>query len=208
MIFSMDLDGQKRVQKHFEEMFRSGVTPWTQHKKEPLLSEFFNLLKKDNPKAKILDIGCGNGWISIKAAKRGFNVWGVDSSETAIRQAKVKARKEGLKKRTHFRVGSALNLLYQDDFFDALIDRGLFHHILPENREVYFENILRVLKGKALVFLLVFSMRNPEGIGQRFTKKLISGLFGKDFKVARFEEDPWPTQNPAHLLHVIFRRTS
>lgn len=202
----MKLEEQKQIQEHFEGMYQRGLKPWTEHGDGPLLSDFFQLLKLTNPKAKILDIGCGNGWISIAAAKQGFDVWGIDSSETGIKEAKAKAKAVGVEKKTHFEVGDALNLPYDDNFFDALIDRGLFHHILPENRPLYFSNILPVLTPQALFYLSVFSMKNPKGIGQLFSKSLVKNLFGKHFQIRDFTVDPYPTNAPAHILHFILER--
>ncbi len=202
----MNIADQKRIGQHFESMYQAGQKPWTEHGPEPALNEFFKILKNKNPSAKIADIGCGDGWISIAAAKSGHKVWGIDASVTAISEAKVAARQEGVGQKTHFQVGDALNLPYPKNFFDAAIDRGLLHHILPENRPVYFENILRVLKPASLAYLSVFSTKNPIGIGQLFTPELVAELFGKSFKTIYFEADPFPTEAPAHLMHFIFER--
>jgi len=78
----MNLKKQKHVQEHFEGMWRNDEKPWVDIGMEPDLDKFFKLLSQKYPMAKILDIGCGNGWISIRAAKKGYEVWGIDSSET------------------------------------------------------------------------------------------------------------------------------
>src|SRR3989339_674531 len=219
----MDIAEQKQIQEHFERMYQFGQKPWTEHRPEPSLGKFFEILRtsrlakftlspieglarrvKVSIPAKILDIGCGNGWISIKAAKAGFEVWGIDSSETAIEEAIETAKDEGIEGNTDFQVGDALNLPYDESFFDALIDRGLFHHILPENRIAYFDNILRVLRSESLIYISVFSDKNPVGIGQLFTKELMEGLFGKNFTSIYYKEDPHLSDSPAHLLHFTF----
>ena len=189
-------------------MYQAGQKPWIEHGAEPSLDDFFRPLKQKYTKAKVLDIGCGNGWISIRAAKEGHEVWGIDSSETAIGEAKEASKKAGVDESTHFQLGDALNLPYEDSFFGALIDRGLLHHILPENRPIYFQNILRVLKPQSLIYLSVFSTKNPVGIGQLFTKKLVEDLFAKNFTIISFSQDPYPTQAPVHLMHFILERIS
>ena len=202
----MDLEQQEQIREHFEQMYLRGQKPWTQNPADPLLSDFFQLLKKTTPKARVLDIGCGDGWISIAAAKQGFDVWGIDSSSSAIKEAVAKAKAEGVEKKTHSEVSDALDLSFEDKFFDALIDRGLFHHILPENRPLYFRNILRVLRAHALIYLSVFSTKNPVGIGQLFTKKSVEKLFGKHFQIRDFTQDAFPTNSPAHIMHFILER--
>jgi len=150
---------QKHIQEHFERMFRAGDTPWVSSGPEPALEDFFELLAHTYPKARVLDIGCGNGWISIQAVQQGFEVWGIDSSETAIEEATLDAQAAWVTEKTHFQVGDVLDLPYEDHFFDAIIDRGLFHHILPENRALYRKNILRILKPKSVFYLAVFSTK-------------------------------------------------
>ncbi|OGD83277.1 hypothetical protein A2165_03760 [Candidatus Curtissbacteria bacterium RBG_13_40_7] len=201
----MDAD-QDSISRYFEGLYRAGQKPWTLHDPGSLLESFFDKLKEEFGNAKVLDIGCGNGWISLMVAKRGHQVWGIDSSETAILEAKGLSEKANVSNLTHFEVGNALDLPYKDNFFEGLVDRGLFHHILPKNRNLYLENIKRVLKPESLVYLSVFSMENPEGIGQRFTKDKIESIFGEIFSIDTYDEDPFPPDSPAHLLHFILRR--
>lgn len=201
----MNTEEQKEISEYFERMWQAGLTPWLSHRPEPLLKEFFASLKKDFGRVKLLDIGCGNGWISMIAAKEGHEAWGIDSSQAAIEEAKSRAKEVGLSDRTHFEVGNALDLTYKEKFFDSLVDRGLFHHVLPENRRKYLENVLRVLKEKSLIYLSVFSDKNSPGIGQLFTKKMVEKIFGDNFSVLSFREDLFPTEAPAHLLHFILQ---
>jgi 2-polyprenyl-3-methyl-5-hydroxy-6-metoxy-1,4-benzoquinol methylase len=46
---------------------------------------------------RILDIGCGTGRHSIELAKRGYNITGIDLSESQLKRAKEKAASENLK---------------------------------------------------------------------------------------------------------------
>src|SRR3990167_3295994 len=204
----MKLDEQKQIQKHFERMYQAGQKPWRNHLPQKSLEDFFRIVKKEVGNAKILDIGCGDGWISIIAAKEGHEVLGIDSSPSAIKEAMSAANEKGLTNKLRFEVGDALGLPYDDNFFDAVIDRGLFHHILPQNREIYLQNILRVLKKKSLVYLSVFSKNNPVGIGQLFNKKKIEEIFGKVFSIVYFNEDPYLARASAHLMHFILKRNS
>ncbi|MDD5066748.1 MAG: methyltransferase domain-containing protein [bacterium] len=46
---------------------------------------------------RILDIGCGTGRHSVELAKRGYNVTGIDLSESQLKKAREKAAQSGLK---------------------------------------------------------------------------------------------------------------
>jgi SAM-dependent methyltransferase len=197
-------DRQREIARRFEDRYRQGVTPWNTHPPEPMVDLFLTLLRERRPEARVLDIGCGNGWLSLKVAQYGFAVWGLDASETAIARATAASARAGLADLTDFRVGDALELPYEDDSFDALVDRGLFHHILPENRQLYLDNIRRVLTPDAYMYLSVFSTRTGFA-DNRFARHDIERLF-HGFAIVAFEEDPYPTQAPAHLLHFILQR--
>ncbi len=55
--------------------------------REELLA--FKLLPKK--RGKLLDVGCGNGEVTVKLKERGFEVYGVDFSSVAISMAKSKS---------------------------------------------------------------------------------------------------------------------
>lgn len=201
----MKLDRQKMVTQRFEEMFKKGQKPWEDHPIEPLFHKFFTLITSRNPKAKLLDVGCGSGWASIFAAKRGIEAWGIDTSPTGIEEAKQKTLIEGLSSKTHFDVGDVLDLPYEDNFFDVIIDGGLFHHILPENRDLYLQNISRVIKRKGLLYLSAFSKDTTNDIGYHFTIDELKEIFEEDFEIVEYEKDKLNPNAPFITLHVIFR---
>ena len=49
-----------------------------------------------NKQIQILDIGCGTGRHSIELSKRGYQLTGIDLSDTMLNKAREKALKEGL----------------------------------------------------------------------------------------------------------------
>ena len=50
-----------------------------------------------NKSVKILDIGCGTGRHSIELSKRGYDITGIDLSDSQLTRAREKAEKQGLK---------------------------------------------------------------------------------------------------------------
>jgi SAM-dependent methyltransferase len=71
---------------------------------------------------KILEVGCGAGNNLWFAAREGFNVTGIDGSNSAIEFARQRFAKEELAGR--FDVGDFTNLPYADDAFDMAFDCG------------------------------------------------------------------------------------
>ena len=89
---------------------------------------------------RILDAGCGDGWLSIILAKRGAYVEGFDISRSAISFAERRAAVHDVADRCTFRMASAYALPYSDSFFDAVIGSALLHHL---GDKVRFANELR-----------------------------------------------------------------
>ncbi len=58
------------------------------------LTALFSLMAP--PPRRIVEFGCGTGWLSLFLAQRGYTVLGVDISEDAVRHARDAARARGL----------------------------------------------------------------------------------------------------------------
>ena len=58
--------------------------------------EFYKRCLPKNKDARILELCCGTGRLTIPIAKDGYNISGVDFTPSMLEQAKVKASKEGL----------------------------------------------------------------------------------------------------------------
>ena len=84
---------------------------------------FFYSLVNDVKNKKILDFGCGNGWLSFQLEKQGASVWGIDISEELIKIAK---RLEN--NNINFQVMPGENLEFGSNFFDIIIGNSILHH--------------------------------------------------------------------------------
>lgn len=72
-----------------------------------------------NKTLKILDIGCGTGRHSIELTKRGYNITGVDLSESQIIRAREKAAAENLK--IDFLIQDARKLPFREEYDLAIM---------------------------------------------------------------------------------------
>ena len=202
----MDITNQKKISQSFEQMFKAGQKPWRYHDAEQSLQILYEKIRKEFKNAKVLDLGCGDGWITFTCASHGFETWGIDSSKTAIKECLESSTKIKFKAKVHFVLNDVLTMKYEYNFFDVVIDRGLFHHILPKNRGKYIANILKVTKKKSILYLSVFSQRNEGNGFEPFDEDKILKYFGKNYTVDFSQLDPFPTTAPAHLVHFILKR--
>jgi ubiquinone/menaquinone biosynthesis C-methylase UbiE len=93
-----------------------------------------------NKKLQILDIACGTGRHTIELTKRGYNVTGIDLSESQLKRAKEKAKEQNLS--IKFQKIDARNLPFSSEFDLAImICEGAFP--LMETDEMNYQ----ILKG-------------------------------------------------------------
>jgi SAM-dependent methyltransferase len=82
----------------------------------------FKVLEQARPR-KILDYGCGAGWLSKILLSKGYDVTGIDASSALIKSA-VKSIGEG-----RFIVGDCQSLPFADETFDCIIGSAILHHL-------------------------------------------------------------------------------
>ena len=111
---------------------------------------------------KVLDVGCGRGRNSIYLAKEGFEVEGIDFSETSIQWAKETAAAEGLK--VNFICNSIFEFEAGEGQYDYIYDSGCFHHIKPHRRGLYLNTILKNLKPEGYFGMACFNLKGGANI--------------------------------------------
>jgi len=122
-------------------------------------------------KIRIIDIGCGTGRHSIELSKRGYNIAGIDLSESQLARAKEKAKQLNLK--IDFQQHDARNLPFGDEFDVAImLCEGGFS--LMETDEMNFEILKNVTK----------ALKN----NGKFIFTTLNGLFPLYHSVEKFHE--------------------
>ncbi len=128
--------------------------------------------KKISKKMKVLEVGCGTG-ANLKFLKdKGFDIYGIDISQTAIKKVKRLMKKD----KANFKNGNFSNIPWPDDYFDGVIDNfSVYANKISIIKKTYSE-IYRVLKKKGFFFSKVWGTKTQ---GYRKGKKLEHNTFQK-----------------------------
>lgn len=108
---------------------------------------------------KVLDVGCGTGNFSIKLAKMGCKVVGIDVSEEMLKKAREKVKAEGLD--IEFHEMDIYDLNFEDNSFDAVFSMAAFEFI--EYPEKAIDELFRVAKNDSEILIGTISRDSSWG---------------------------------------------
>ena len=150
----------------------------------------------DVHRALILDLGCGDGFLSLALTKKRARVIGLDVSREKIQLAQWRAQIMGLTNRISFIIADAQNLPFCSEAFDSVVSNCVIEHI-PDDEQVLRE-VKRCLKssglfvltvpneeGKSIIPLMKFWLKVPLSLRKLFAPEHLHREF------ASFEEARW-----------------
>ena len=136
------------------------------------------------PGARVLDIACGTGNVTIPLARLGARATGIDIATNLLAQARDRALSEGIE--IAFDEGDAEQLPYPDSSFDAVVT--MFGAMFAPRPEIVVSECARVLKPGGL---LAMANWTP------------GGLAGQMLQVtARHAGSPLGVAPPVHWGHA------
>lgn len=87
---------------------------------------------------KILDVGCGTGFLSLILARNNYEVVAIDNSPSMLAAAQQTACTYKIEEKIHFLKESAEHTSFEDASFDTIISRSAFW-MFQEPEQVYRE---------------------------------------------------------------------
>jgi 2-polyprenyl-3-methyl-5-hydroxy-6-metoxy-1,4-benzoquinol methylase len=109
-----------------------------------------------HPGGRVLDVGCGHGWVGLRLAARGMRLDGIDLSEVQVARARQRAAAMGATEARFWRA-DACDLADDPDNagrYDSSIVHALLHH-LPEDAQIaLLEALAQLLRpgGRAYLY--------------------------------------------------------
>jgi len=105
---------------------------------------------------RILDLGCGTGRHTTLLVKEGFEVYGCDNSEDALKIIKK------FLVDNEFRLCDMTKLSYEDGYFDGILCYQVIQHGKIAGIKQSISEMYRVLKKGGYLFLVVISTKHPK----------------------------------------------
>ncbi len=120
---------------------------------------------------KVLDIGCGTGALSIRAAQKGGRVKGIDINSQMLEVAQIRANKLSLAQKIEFSEMGVAELDREEaDSYDVVMSGLCFSELVEDELSFTLREAKRIMKPGGL--LLVADEVRPDKI----YKKIINGL--------------------------------
>ncbi len=176
----MKLNEAKKIMTKVQEDYNLISSPFAtaRDKLWPEMKFLFDEAKKEE---KVLDLGCGNGRFSKYLEE--VDYVGIDFSEKLIEEAKKRFSEK------NFLVGDAVNLPFENEFFDKIYGVAIIHHIpSAKYRLKVFLEAKRVLKKDGVLFLTAWNLteNNKMLLVKNFIKNIFSfNLSCRDFFIKR-----------------------
>lgn len=94
---------------------------------------------------EVLELGCGEGWLSLALATSNRHVVGVDISDQCIDLCRRNQKEHGVSN-VEFHRESGVRLTFKDDTFDRAVSTEFLEHLHPDDVPFHLAEVRRVLK--------------------------------------------------------------
>lgn len=99
------------------------------HPTAAVFDRMLGMLGRDLTGLRVLEYGCGEGWVTSELASRGARVSAFDISPVAVEQTTTLLARRGLLERCTVQVMPGERLLFDDCSFDAVVGFAILHHL-------------------------------------------------------------------------------
>ncbi len=120
--------------------------PWVNEKIEGILG-----VSIDKSSTKVLDVGCGAGFLSNYLAQQGYEVHGVDLSDSSLQVARDYDQTSNVR----YTVANAASLPFKDNSFDVVTAMDFLEHV--EQPKAIIAEMARVLRPGGIFFFHTFN---------------------------------------------------
>jgi len=179
----INTQSDNQILEHQSEFYSS----YLKIKDNPRYKKIWKYIFKNYPdnKAKLLDIGCTNGDFSEKLVRLGFDCYGLEFMDEAIKESRLKGIEV-------IKASFLKKFPFRDKTFNVVFAGEVVEHTINDNK--FLEELFRVLKPGGL---LILTTPNLTSLGNRLLM-----LFGKLPRFA-YSEFHYRIYNPTLIKSKI-----
>ncbi len=208
----------ERQKGFFQRAYEAGETPWPRFTPTPAVVHLARRLRRERGRARVLDIGCGEGRHLICLGRAGHRAVGVDYERLALQKARTRPDARPIRPHLTFALADAFYLPFREASFDAVLDCGCFHHVKKADWSRYLAGLTALLRPGGYLHLTTFSTRFKHYPGEHrnrnwlvhrnhydhfFRKTDFARIFGKRYEILKIEEE---RQELHAFWHVLLRK--
>jgi SAM-dependent methyltransferase len=131
------------------------------------------LFRREGVRGRVLDVGCGVGGNQAALAELGLTAFGIDVSETALKE--LRATHPG----THAAAADGARLPFADGAFDGAVVTEVLEHVSDPGRVL--REVARVVRPGGALFVTSPNYANPAGVRK----------WWRDRRSGRHDWNPW-----------------
>ncbi len=145
----------EQMRREFNQWAEAGRGEEMEHHHINITQQTLALMRL-KPGEKVLDLGCGAGWASrllaqlVSGGERPGQVIGLDVSDEMVRRARANSTELD---NVLFVVGSALQIPWEENFFDKVLSVESFYYYGDQDRAL--AELFRVLAPKGELYILI-----------------------------------------------------
>ncbi len=140
------------------------------------------------PTSRVLEIGCGAGFLAVALAERGFRVHAIDSIEAMVEQARQHAIEAGVTDLLSVGVGNVYALDFDDGAFDLVIAIGVIPWL--DQPELAMQEMGRMTKPEGFAILTADNRARLNTLLDPWLNPALSPL-KRRIKIALERAGPW-----------------
>lgn len=142
-------------QYNWEEDYKSNDILWGLKPNE-VLTRYVKLLPENG---KVLDIGIGEGRNALFFAKLGFEVEGIDLSQTAVQRCKELSKKFGVQIKAS--VNNILSFDISSEKYDLIILSNVLNFFTPDEISKIINKVNTGLRKNGFIYISAFNIAEP-----------------------------------------------
>jgi SAM-dependent methyltransferase len=190
---------EKEIREWYNERHRSFKNKaWRPYEAYSIFLDYLNVKSGK----KLLDVGCGTGYLLKIADQRGLETYGTDISDEGVKIARNNSVN------SEIIVGSGVDLKYSDNYFDYVTCLGALEHFLDIDKGI--KQMVRVAKDDALFCIVVpninflfWKIKGSSGTKQQDINENLMSLnqwkekfTENNLKIVKIYQDKWFMNRP------------